>query len=59
MKNGNPLKICNYINGELNGEYKKYHENGNHSFECNYINGELNGIYKEYYSIYYFGNNNL
>jgi antitoxin component YwqK of YwqJK toxin-antitoxin module len=47
-------KICNYKNGQLDGEYKEYikyfNDNDNElKISCNYVNGQLDGEYKEYY----------
>ena len=42
---------CNYLNGKINGEYKKYYDNNIHQIASitNYINGIKNGIYISYY----------
>ena len=38
---GQLIEIYNYKNGNLEGEYKEYHENGQLSIICNYTNGQL------------------
>lgn len=46
--NGILWKICNYVNGKANGEYRDYHLNGNLATICNYVDGRANGEYKRY-----------
>lgn len=40
--------LCNYKNGELDGEYLKYNGNDSVKRSCNYRDGKLDGGYKEY-----------
>ena len=43
------MAIRNYINGEKNGLYKKYHINGQLWMIYNNVDGKINGEYKSYH----------
>ena len=43
------LKVfCNYVDGELEGNYIEYYENGELKIICSYFCGKLNGLYQEF-----------
>ena len=46
---GQLKEICSYIDGGINGEYKRYYESGKILNICSYIGGIKNGEYKEYH----------
>ena len=46
---GNYGNIVFYVNGNLEGEYKKFYGNGQLWLQCLYVNGKIEGEYKEFY----------
>ena len=45
--NGNKLRDCYYVNGELDGKYLEWYSNGKIMISCNYKNGKLDGNYED------------
>lgn len=45
---GTVTEEANYVNGQLEGEYKKFHNNGKPEQESNFVNGKREGSAKFY-----------